>query len=132
MAAFFWNEARNEVVYLCGNFTEGVSGRSVLTQLDTAELSEYRVMETAGGTRIVSEANLTHRWKPQVKISADAAYGLGWMSSKKKGLRLIAHGGGTMGTALVNPLIIAHDDRCRKRFTVIRGTGHYRFPDRTG
>ncbi len=61
LAAFLWNEARNEVVYLCGNFTEGVSKRSVLTQLDTAELSEYRVMETAGGTRIEFDSALNLR-----------------------------------------------------------------------
>ena len=61
VAAFFWNEARKEVVYLCGNFTEGVSRSSVLTQLDTAELSEYRVSETAGGTRIEFDSALNLR-----------------------------------------------------------------------
>ena len=51
------------------------------------------------GKRVVSEANLTRRWKPQVKISADVWYGLGWITARVKGLRQIQHGGGTMGFA---------------------------------
>jgi len=51
------------------------------------------------GKRVASEANLTHRWEPQVKVSADVAYGLGWLTAQYKGIRLISHGGGTMGFA---------------------------------
>jgi CubicO group peptidase (beta-lactamase class C family) len=51
------------------------------------------------GKRVASEANLTHRWEPQVKVSADVSYGLGWLVARHKGLRLISHGGGTMGFA---------------------------------
>ena len=72
LAAFFWNEARNEVVYLCGNFTEGVSRHSVLTQLDTAELSEYRVMETADGTRIEFDSALNFRlYRCVIQLNSD-------------------------------------------------------------
>ncbi len=35
---FYWIEARREVIYLCDNFTPGVSKKSVLRQLDTADL----------------------------------------------------------------------------------------------
>jgi hypothetical protein len=72
LAALLWNEARNEVVYLCGNFTEGVSERSVLTQLDTAELSEYRVMKTADGTRIEFDSALNLRlYKCVIQLNSD-------------------------------------------------------------
>jgi CubicO group peptidase (beta-lactamase class C family) len=68
------------------------------------DMSRYLLVELARGVtpegkRVVGEASLTHRWEPQVKISADAAYGLGWAVARSKGLRVITHGGGTMGFA---------------------------------
>jgi hypothetical protein len=44
--AFFALSARNEIYYLCGNFKSGVSYSSVVRQLDTANLSDYKVEET--------------------------------------------------------------------------------------
>lgn len=41
--AFFANEARKEVYFLCGNFTAGVSEDSVKRQLSTAHLASYSV-----------------------------------------------------------------------------------------
>ena len=35
IAVFYWNEARKEVIFLCGNFTKGVSQSSVIKQLQT-------------------------------------------------------------------------------------------------
>jgi CubicO group peptidase (beta-lactamase class C family) len=68
------------------------------------EMANYVITELGrglapGGKRVVSEANLTHRWEPQVKISAHVHYGLGWVVARSKGLRLVTHGGGTMGFA---------------------------------
>lgn len=68
------------------------------------EMANYVITELArgvapGGKRVASEANLTHRWAPQVNISADVSYGLGWVTAKKQGLQLVMHGGGTMGFA---------------------------------
>lgn len=68
------------------------------------EMARYVITElnrgvAPGGKRVVSAANQTHRWEPQVKISAEASYGLGWAVASKKGLRKITHGGGTMGFA---------------------------------
>jgi hypothetical protein len=50
--AVYWNEARKEVTYLCGNFIEGITQSSVLEQLDTANLSSYRITDTPTGKRI--------------------------------------------------------------------------------
>lgn len=55
----FFNEARKEVIFLCGNFTKGVSKTSVITQLNTAELSTYIIQETPSGERIVLDNMLT-------------------------------------------------------------------------
>jgi CubicO group peptidase (beta-lactamase class C family) len=68
------------------------------------EMARYVITElnrgvAPDGKRVVSAANLTHRWEPQVKVSAKASYGLGWVVAKTKGLRKITHGGGTMGFA---------------------------------
>jgi len=59
-----------------------------------AEISKGKAQ---GGAQVASAKNLTHRWAPQVKISAKASYGLGWISADDRGLRTISHGGGTMG-----------------------------------
>jgi CubicO group peptidase (beta-lactamase class C family) len=68
------------------------------------EMARYVITElnrgvAPDGKRVVSAANLTHRWEPQVKASAKVSYGLGWAVAKTKGLRKITHGGGTMGFA---------------------------------
>ena len=40
---FFAAAARDDIYYLCGNFKAGVSHSSVLRQLETVNLSAYRV-----------------------------------------------------------------------------------------
>ena len=49
---FYALMARNEIYYLCGNFTSGVSHSSVVRQLETANLSDYKVEETEQGKRV--------------------------------------------------------------------------------
>ena len=51
-----WNEARKEVVFLCGNFQPGVTESSVVTQLDTGDFLRYRVEAHAGGRRIIADS----------------------------------------------------------------------------
>ncbi|HCF60190.1 MAG TPA: hypothetical protein DFS52_19610 [Myxococcales bacterium] len=70
-----WSSAREMARYLLTELNRGV----------------YR------GVRVASEASLTRRWEPQVKVNAKAAYGLGWGTLEEHGLRQIEHGGATMG-----------------------------------
>ncbi len=63
--------------------------RYLLTELDRGVAPD--------GTQVVSAENLAETWKPQVPVSADADYGLGWLVSDYKGLLLINHGGNTLG-----------------------------------
>ena len=49
------------------------------------------------GRRIVSTAGLEHLWTPQVKMSANTSYALGWMVTETKGLRKVEHAGNTFG-----------------------------------
>jgi len=51
--AWFWNEARNEIYFLCGNFYEGVTEATVKTQLDTGSFLSYAVANSAEGTGII-------------------------------------------------------------------------------
>ncbi len=66
------------------------------------DMAKYMVVQlntgaTADGTQVVSEENLLVTRVPQVKISADVTYGLGWMIGTWQGLPLIEHGGNTLG-----------------------------------
>ena len=66
------------------------------------DMAKYMVTQLSNGvapdgTRVVSEENLLVTRVPQVKITADTSYGLGWMISDYKGLPLIDHGGNTLG-----------------------------------
>ena len=49
------------------------------------------------GVRVVSAENLAVTWEPQVDISADASYGLGWIVEEYKGLQVLSHAGNTFG-----------------------------------
>ncbi|AKT43784.1 serine hydrolase domain-containing protein [Chondromyces crocatus] len=69
---------------------------------NTRDLSRYLLTElgrgrTPEGKQVVSEANLTRRWEPQIATSSKGAYGLGWAVATHKGVRIVEHGGGTMG-----------------------------------
>jgi len=55
----YWNEARKEVIYLCGNFSEGVGLDSVRRQLDTGTFLRYAEHPTTAGKRIVVDSHLT-------------------------------------------------------------------------
>ena len=56
---FFANEARKEVYYLCGNVSKGTAYSSVIRQLNTVNLSEYKVQNLQQGKR-VSHSSALH------------------------------------------------------------------------
>ena len=55
---FFALSARNEIYYLCGNFKSGVSYSSVARQLDTANLSGYKIEKSEQGKRVTYSSML--------------------------------------------------------------------------
>lgn len=66
------------------------------------DMANYILMQlnngvSADGTRVVSEENLLVTREPQVAVSAESSYGLGWFVGEYKGLRQIEHGGNTLG-----------------------------------
>lgn len=66
------------------------------------DLSRYLALELAGGigpggTRVVSEVNLLRRREPQVKITDELSYGLGLFVETETGVRVVHHGGNTLG-----------------------------------
>ena len=66
------------------------------------DMGNYLITElnqgvTPDGRRIVSAENLAVTWEPQVDITADASYGLGWIVEDHKGVKIISHGGNTFG-----------------------------------
>ena len=71
-----------------------------------------RVMLGGGaidGRRLVSPAGFTALLTPQIRVSADAEYGLGWGLARWRGTKLVTHSGGTDGcSALVDLLPDRH------------------------
>ena len=55
---FYSNEARKEVYFLCGNYGVGDSLEHVVKQLNTVNLSEYKVESLAQGKRITHSSKL--------------------------------------------------------------------------
>lgn len=56
VASFYWNEARKEVVFLCGNFVDGTSEESVLRQLNTGNFLRYHTENFSSGKRIIVDS----------------------------------------------------------------------------
>lgn len=56
--SFLALSARNEIYYLCRNFKSGVSYSSVVRQLDTANLSHYKVEKSEAGKRVTHSSAL--------------------------------------------------------------------------
>ena len=52
---------------------------------------------TTDGTRLISEDNLQTLWTPQIDVSADIQYGLGWFISERQGVPIISHAGNAVG-----------------------------------
>jgi CubicO group peptidase (beta-lactamase class C family) len=66
------------------------------------DMARYMITElnkgvSPDGERVISEENLLETWQPQVPVSNEASYGLGWFVSEYKGIQLIEHGGNTLG-----------------------------------
>jgi hypothetical protein len=75
LAGFFWNEARKEIVFLCGNFVPGVSQESVTRQLDTGHFLQYRLLEGDPTARIVASSKINfERYKCIVDFDSDGAF----------------------------------------------------------
>lgn len=55
---FFWNEARKEVVYLCGNFQAGDTEQNVMRQLGTANLLRIEISTKAGMKLVAADSVL--------------------------------------------------------------------------
>jgi CubicO group peptidase (beta-lactamase class C family) len=66
------------------------------------DMARYMMTELSKGVspdgeRVISEENLLLTWQPQVPVSSEASYGLGWFIAEYKGARVIEHGGNTLG-----------------------------------
>lgn len=60
-------------------------------------MAELNKGVTPEGVRVISEKNILKRREPQIKITDEFSYGLGWMVGKENGLAEVAHNGGTFG-----------------------------------
>ncbi len=63
--------------------------RFMLTEIDRGVAPD--------GTRVVSAENLERTWEPQVPVSADVSYGLGWFVDDYHDQPMMHHGGNTLG-----------------------------------
>jgi CubicO group peptidase (beta-lactamase class C family) len=60
-------------------------------------LFELRRGRSAGGQQVVSENNLLERRRPRIQAGPTSSYGLGLGISRRNGLTLVSHDGGTFG-----------------------------------
>ncbi len=63
--------------------------RFMLTEIDRGVAPD--------GTRVVSAENLAQTWEPQVPVSAETSYGLGWFIDDYKDQPMMHHGGNMLG-----------------------------------
>tara|TARA_R110002072_G_scaffold1164_4_gene9656 strand:+ start:27311 stop:27610 length:300 start_codon:yes stop_codon:yes gene_type:complete len=56
LAAFVWDAAQKEVVFLCPNFQPGVTEQSVIRQLETANLSRFKLVNDSISRRIIFDS----------------------------------------------------------------------------
>lgn len=75
---------------------------SAMVWSNVDDLGRYLLTQMAGGVtpegeRVVSLANLSETWQPQVPISAGESYGLGWNISTFRGQPMIQHAGNMVG-----------------------------------
>jgi CubicO group peptidase (beta-lactamase class C family) len=63
--------------------------RLVMTQLGQGVTPE--------GQRIVSAENLAQTWQPQVKVTKELSYGMGWFIENYQGVKIIWHDGDVLG-----------------------------------
>lgn len=70
---------------------------STLDDMSRYLITEINTGVAPDGTRVVSEENLSETWEPQVAITSDISYGLGWIVSDYKGLLVLSHDGNTFG-----------------------------------
>ncbi|MGI5864010.1 MAG: serine hydrolase domain-containing protein [Myxococcales bacterium] len=66
------------------------------------DMARYVITELAKGVgpdgkRVVSEANLLERYKPQAKLGEGATYGLGLIVDDFRDVKVVRHGGNTLG-----------------------------------
>ena len=66
------------------------------------DMARYLLLElgrgkTPEGKVVVSSANLERRWERGVRMSNEQAYGLAMVVGEQGGLRILGHGGGTLG-----------------------------------
>lgn len=52
--AIYWREARNEVLFLCGNFGPGVTVESVERQLQTATFLNYELNTVENARQLIA------------------------------------------------------------------------------
>jgi hypothetical protein len=55
---FFWKIAKDEIFYICRNFSVGAKKSSVIRQLETANLSSYKNTTNENGAIIVFSSKL--------------------------------------------------------------------------
>ena len=70
---------------------------STVSDIDRYLITQMNQGVAPDGGRVVSTENLTRTWQIGVQATPTAGYGMGWGVSHYKGIRLLSHGGGTVG-----------------------------------
>ena len=85
-----------------GVFTPLAPAGALWSNVD--DLAKYLIMllndgVAPNGQRVISSANLSYIWTPQIAINNQDSYGLGWEVDNYHGVTVVQHSGGTAGFA---------------------------------
>jgi len=97
---YLWEETLNDYRYKPMRNLDniGPAGSINSNVLDMAQWLRFQLSDGEyEGTRLITEEQLQETRSPQIQISADINYGLGWMLREWEGQPVIEHGGNTDG-----------------------------------
>lgn len=70
ITALSWKIVHDEVYFLCGNFSKGVERESVIRQLNTATMSDYKQMNLSNGSMILFSSSLNlHYYQCRIEFN---------------------------------------------------------------
>lgn len=58
LLSFFWNEARKDIIYLCGNAYPGIAKQTIIRHLNTSSLLQYDDNNVEFGSRVTANSLL--------------------------------------------------------------------------
>jgi CubicO group peptidase (beta-lactamase class C family) len=97
---YLWEESLNDYRYKPMRNLDNIGPAGSINS-NVLDMSQWLRFQLGGGqyegTRLITEEQLQETRTPQIQISSDISYGLGWMLREWEGQPVVEHGGNTDG-----------------------------------